>query len=117
MTRVERLEAGPFVEGCRVRVEQPKLPAMTWEVTDYERGRAFSWTAKRPGLTSVASHEVAAAGERRTRVTLRIEQSGWLAWAVRPFYGGLTRRYMRMEAEGLKRRAEGGGGSGAAAQN
>jgi hypothetical protein len=42
-----------------------------------------------------------------SKVTLWIEQTGLLAPVLALFYKGLTRRYVRTEAEGLKRRCEG----------
>ncbi|WP_202513189.1 hypothetical protein [Streptomyces sp. SID3343] len=38
--------------------------------------------------------------------TLTLQQSGLLAPVVGMLAGGLTRRYLRMEAEGLKQRSE-----------
>jgi hypothetical protein len=43
-------------------------------------------------------------------VTLSLEWSGWLAPLIRLLYGGLSRRYVDAEAEGLKRRCEAAGG-------
>ena len=40
------------------------------------------------------------------RVTLQIVQAGRLARLARLLYGGLTQRYMRIEAEELKRHTE-----------
>ena len=106
VSRVERLEAGAFGKGSRARVSQPKLQAMIWTVTEFEPERSFTWTASAPGITSVGGHHLAASGDARVTVTLTMRQTGALAPIVGLLYGNLTRRYMSMEAEGLKRRAE-----------
>jgi uncharacterized protein YndB with AHSA1/START domain len=106
VTRVERLEAGPFGKGSRVRVTQPKLQTMVWTVTEFEPERSFTWTASAPGITSVGGHHLAASGDGRVTVTLAMHQTGALAPIIGMLYGNLTRRYISMEAQGLKRRTE-----------
>ena len=71
-----------------------------------EPGRSFEWTNVTPGLTSVGRHRVDASGAAGSRVTLSIAWSGVLAPLIRALYGGLSRRYVDTEAEGLKRRCE-----------
>jgi hypothetical protein len=57
-------------------------------------------------VTTEADHELVATPDGTT-VTLRIRQSGWLS-GVSGFLGGSAiRRYMDMEAAGLKARCEG----------
>lgn len=101
---VEPQAPGPLALGSRYRVRQPKLPAAVWEVTELEPGRSFTWTSRSPGLKTTAVHALAD-HEGGTKVTLGIEQSGPLAFLALPF-ASLTRRYVAMEAAGLKRRAE-----------
>ncbi|PVZ14815.1 SRPBCC family protein [Actinomycetospora cinnamomea] len=111
MTRVRLLDGGPLRVGARVRVEQPWLPPATWEVTELEPGRSFTWAAPAPGLRSVAWHAVEPLGESRSRVTLGIRQSGPLG-LVATLAGPLTRRYVDTEIAGLVRAAvEAAGGS------
>jgi uncharacterized membrane protein len=106
MRRVERLDEGPFVPGCRVRISQPRLPPVTWQVSDVVPGRCFTWVASTPGLTSTAEHHVAPTPDGASTVTLRLQQRGLLAPALRAVTSGLTERYLRLEAEGLKRESE-----------
>lgn len=106
VTRVERLDERPFGAGSRARVRQPRLPVAVWTVTAFETGRYFEWHNAGPGLKSVGGHRVEAAGRTASRVTLSIDWSGPLAPLVRLFYGKLSRRYVEMEAQGLKRRCE-----------
>ena len=58
MTRVRVLDGGELRVGSRVRVEQPRLPTATWEVTELEPGRSYTWASPAPGLQSVAWHAV-----------------------------------------------------------
>lgn len=95
--------------GSTVRLKQPRLPAMVWRVTEVEPGRSFDWTASSLGVTTEAGHRIEAMGDdrNRSRVTLSIAQTGPLAGLVGWLLGSQTRRYVELEAEGLKRRAEG----------
>jgi hypothetical protein len=88
-----------------VRLEQPKLPEGTWDITVWDAPSYFEWTQKTSGITSVAGHRVEALGAGRARLTLTLEMRGILI-PVALFYKGLTNRYMNLEAEGMKRAAE-----------
>jgi carbon monoxide dehydrogenase subunit G len=104
---VERLDSGPFALGSRALVRQPRLRPATFEVTALEPGRSFTWVTRSTGLAAIATHEITHAPSG-SRVTLGLDFSGLalvlIGWWVR----GLSTRYMDIEAEGLKRRAEGG---------
>lgn len=50
----------------------------------------------------------------RARVTLSVTFTGPLAGVIAWLYGGLTNRYVAMEADGLRRRAEATPATGAA---
>lgn len=107
MTRVEPRDRGALGTGSRVRVKQPRLATALFEITDWRPGRGFDWVAHSPGITAVATHVIEPRGDG-ARVTLSLDFRGPLARLVAWWFGGLTRRYVRMEAEGLKRRAEAG---------
>jgi uncharacterized protein YndB with AHSA1/START domain len=107
MTKVERLDAGDLAVGARVRIRQPRLPVVVWQVSALEPGGYFAWSNKSPGASTVAGHRVAPNGAG-SRVTLSIDQRGWIVPILRLFFGGLTRRYVEMEANGLKAAAEAG---------
>ena len=106
MTSVQRLDEGPFAVGSRARVRQPKLPAAVWEVVELEPAVSFSWTAKTPGITSTAEHRLTPRPGGGVGVTLSIRQTGPLSPFVALFTSRITRRYVQMEADGLKRRCE-----------
>jgi hypothetical protein len=103
---VERLDSGPFGMASRAKVTQPRLPRVVWEVSGLVEGRSFEWETSNLGMKTVASHELLPTGERSCRLLLSLEQKGPLAGLIHLLYGGLTRRYLRIESEGLKRRCE-----------
>ncbi len=106
VTRVERLDEGPFQVGTTTRIKQPKFPPAVWRVTELEPGQSFSWTARGPGVTTLAGHRIAPRSNG-AEVTLSIRQTGPLAWLAGLITARLTKRYVRTEANGLKRRSEG----------
>jgi uncharacterized membrane protein len=93
--------------GARARIKQPRTPALTWTVTELDEGRAFVWEASSPGVNTVGTHAVSGAGDHGgSTLTLGLQQSGPLAWLVGALTGARTRRYVQLEADGLKRAAE-----------
>lgn len=104
---VELLTPAPITTGSRVRLRQPKLPEGIWDVTAWDAPSFFEWTQQSGGMTSVAGHRVESLGEGRTRLTLTLDMRGLLIPIVAVFFRGLTNRYMTLEAEGMKRAAEG----------
>src|SRR4051794_6249973 len=96
------------VEGARVRIRQPKLPTVTWQVATVEPGRSWSWESRAPGVHTVAMHTLEPLDAHRTRVRQAIEQKGPLAPISGWIYAKLTRSYLAMEAAGLKQRWEAG---------
>jgi hypothetical protein len=107
MRRLEVLGGGPLGSGSRVRIEQPRLPPAVWRVTAFEPAREFTWVAGAPLLTTVASHQIEPRPAGGSIVTMTLEQKGPLWWPFGWLTKGLTRRYVEMERDGLKRRAEG----------
>ena len=106
MTSVEIVGGGPFAEGTQAKVKQPKLPAAVWTVTRHDPPRSFRWEATSVGLRSMGDHAVRPAGEARSVATLTFEQRGPLGALTGLLFGRLIRRYVDIEAEGLKRRSE-----------
>ncbi|MCX4385878.1 SRPBCC family protein [Micromonospora peucetia] len=104
--RAARRERGPLAVGATARLEQPKLRPAVWRVTELTEGRSFSWESRSPGVRSLGEHRVLSLPDGRSRVELAVTQSGPLAGPVGWLYGDLLRRYLRMEADGLRRRCE-----------
>ena len=92
---------GPMEAGSRAKVRQPKLPAVTWTVTEVVPGRSFTWETTGPGSRATGWHEVTPAGADSCEVRLALEQAGPLGSLVGLLYRGLTKRYVQMEADGL----------------
>jgi uncharacterized protein YndB with AHSA1/START domain len=108
ISSAEPLDGAPLALGHRVRIKQPKMPAMVWRVSELEPERSFAWTAKSGGVETTAVHQLLDASTGGVSVRLAIDERGPLAPLARLLVGRLGRRYVQMEAEGLKRRAEGG---------
>ena len=97
--------AGPLHEGATVVIKQPRVAEMIWQVTDFRPLRGFTWETSGPGFKTVARHEIEGRG-RATTARLVIEQTGLVAMLIGPFIKGMTKRYVAMEAAGLKQRSE-----------
>ena len=105
VTSVKRLGDAPFAVGTKVLIRQPKFPPALWKVTAIEPQRTFTWVSTAPGLRVVGRHSVApiAGG---SRATLSLEMHGLFASAFGRLTGGITERYIALEANGLKARSE-----------
>ncbi len=106
---VQRIVAldGPGIEvGKRFRIKQPGMPKLVWQVTAVEPGVSWTWRQRSLGSTAVAVHEVEAKDATSTLVRQRIEQRGPLGALVGALMRRTTRRYLELEAQGLKRRSE-----------
>ena len=96
---------GELRTGAHARVKQPRLPVGEWTVDQVVPGRSFLWSSTSRGVRTVADHVVEPSGDG-TRVTLVLRQSGPLAGLARLLFGGMIRRNVQLEAQGLKREVE-----------
>jgi uncharacterized protein YndB with AHSA1/START domain len=106
---VERIMAldGPGIDiGKRFAIKQPRFPKLVWEVTAVEPGVAWTWRQYSPGGTTLATHEVVARNGGGTLVRQRIDQRGPIGVTVGVLTRRLTKRYLELEAQGLKARSE-----------
>lgn len=106
MTSVSKASAGPMQVGSEVSIKQPKLPRMTWTVTELTDCSRFVWQTTTPGVTTVAGHEIHDPSNNTSRLRLVVDQVGPMGWLTGRVAAGLTRRYIDLEAAGLKSRAE-----------
>ena len=115
--RVSPLDAPALAVGHRYEIRQPRFPRLVWTVTEFDPGRSWTWRQRSPGSTTAAVHEVVPlAGGRRTLVRQQIDQRGPGGVLVGLLARGLTRRYLQMEADGLKWASEAAASADAAAQ-
>jgi uncharacterized membrane protein len=108
MREVTWLDGTTMEVGSRARVEQPGIPALVWEVSEVEPGSSFTWGASSPGISTFAAHQLKPIGPSRVEVTIGIRLSGPLAPIVGFLSGRRTKRFVQMEAAGLKARSESG---------
>lgn len=106
MSTVEHLGGGELREGSTVRIKQPRLPRLDWRVTTFEPMHSFMWTTSAMGVTTQADHVISSQTDGIVAVTLRITSTGLLSGVTSRLSAALTRRYLAMEADGLKRRCE-----------
>lgn len=104
MDRIERLDADPFGVGSKARVRQPRGQPMIWTVTELEPERSFTWGASTTGVRIDATHRLTQR-DGQVHAVLGLSTTGWLAPVVMPLIGERIRGYVRMEAEGLKKRS------------
>ena len=104
VTRIERLERGRLGVGSRARIWQPKLRPAVWEVTELVDGRSFTWVTRAPGVRVIATHGVEGT-PAGTRATLSLRFAGPLGWLVALVTRGINRRYLALEAQGLRERS------------
>ncbi|SCF17513.1 Polyketide cyclase / dehydrase and lipid transport [Micromonospora viridifaciens] len=111
MSAVAPLDGPELRPGHRFRIRQPGLPTTVWRVREVTAGTSFAWDAHAPGVHTVAHHRVdpQADGTIRIRIRIGIRQTGAVAWLVAALTATRTRRYLRMEAAGLKAAAEAAG--------
>jgi len=102
--RVEPLDGATIAAGRRYRIAARGVPPAIWRVTELDEGRSFHW-ATTSGIRITAGHAIEADGSR-SKVMLSIATRGVLAALFGPPIALLSRRNMRLEAEGLKRRSE-----------
>lgn len=108
VTQVEQLQGAGVALGGKVRIKQPRMPGLVWEITEVQPGESFTWQSARGGVTTVASHVLTTTGADRVAVTLGVRHFGPLAPVAGLLASRTTRRYVQMEADGLKRSCESG---------
>src|SRR5262252_9960373 len=103
-TSVELVD-GPMRLGAKARIRQRRLPTVVWEVTKWEPGHSWTWTTTSPGARTEASHVLTRVGHR-TIAEQSITSSGPIGRLAAFVWRSLTRRYLAIEATGLKQRSE-----------
>lgn len=104
MSKVERLDSGPFGPDSSVRIKLVGFPATPWRVTQFDDGRSFTWVAQ-SGPRVTATHTVEPDGNG-TKLTLSIDTSGAVALVFAPVLRWVSPRNIKREAAGLKAHCE-----------
>lgn len=104
ITKIERLDPGPLRVGSRARVWQPRFPPALWTVTAMDE-HGFTWVSAGVGFRVTGHHRVEPHG-RGSRATLSLTHEGLVGRLIARLTAGITRRYIALEAQGLKARAE-----------
>lgn len=105
VSRITRLDTGPFDVGSTARIKQPGFPETEWRVTALTKGEGFTWETRNFGIRTIATHELLPSGTDTTSL-LRIEMSGItlriLSLLIRP----AVRKALEQENTGLKAACE-----------
>jgi hypothetical protein len=103
-----RLEPpGSLALGSTAEIKQPRFPRVRWTVTDLDAGRSWRWANRSAGAHTMAGHGLTPLTDGRTRVDLWIDQRGVLGRPIGWLARRTSRRYLRMEADGLQHRSTG----------
>ncbi|HEY7051240.1 MAG TPA: SRPBCC family protein [Mycobacterium sp.] len=106
MTRIVAADGPGLAVGKRFEIKQPRLPKLVWTVTDVTPGVSWTWVQHSPGGTTSARHEVSALPGDRALVRQELDQTGVIGAVVARLMLRTTKRYLALEGEGLKARAE-----------
>lgn len=105
ITSLKLLDAGGLRVGSRARIKQPSIPPVLWTVTELQPGLEFTWRAS--GLMPTKGvHRVEPDGDG-SMVTLSVAQSGIFSVLAGWWLNRVNNKFLDMEMNGLKRRAEG----------
>jgi hypothetical protein len=106
ITSIQLLDSAPLRIGSRASVHQPGLPAGIWQITHLDPACGiFNWATHSLGVNVIGCHLIEPAGSG-ARAILWLEFTGFLAPVFVWLLHGQNRRYVSMEAAGLKRRSE-----------
>jgi uncharacterized membrane protein len=103
---VTPLDGSGLAVGRRFEIRQPRFPKLVWQVTEVEPGVSWTWRQRSFGATTLAAHEIVPNGAARTVVRQHLEQRGPIGWLVGHLTRRMTKRYLALEADGLKARSE-----------
>lgn len=107
VTGLVALDAPGIEVGRRFEIKQPGLPPLVWEVTEVDPGTSWTWRQKSPGGTTTASHQLESRSDGGTLVRQQIDQRGPVGTLIGVLMRRKTRRFLDLEARGLKAQSEG----------
>jgi uncharacterized membrane protein len=92
--------------GKRFSIKQPGMSTLVWKVTEIDPGSSWTWVQRSPGVDVSARHWVIPRPYGRTLVRQELEQGGPLGALVGRMMRRKTKRFLQLEAHGLKTRCE-----------
>jgi uncharacterized membrane protein len=92
--------------GRRFAIKQPGMQKLVWKVTEIDPGSSWTWVQRTPGVLVIARHNVSAQPGGRTLVRQQLDQRGVLGALVGRLMVKKTKRFLELEAQGLKARSE-----------
>jgi Polyketide cyclase / dehydrase and lipid transport len=106
VTRLVALDGPGLAVGKRFEIKQPRMPKLVWEVTEVDPGTSWTWVQRSPGGSTSARHDVLARADGHTLVRQQLDQRGAVGALIGRLVHGMTKRYLDLEAQGLKARSE-----------
>lgn len=106
VTSLVGLDGSGLAAGRRFAIKQPGMSKLVWKVTEIAPGRSWTWVQSSPGARVTARHDVIAQPGGRTLVRQQLDQGGALGALVGRLMAKKTKRFLQLEAQGLKARAE-----------
>ena len=92
--------------GKRFAIKQPGMSKLVWKVTEVDPGSTWTWVQRSPGVRVSARHWVIPQPGGRTLVRQQLDQGGVLGALVGRLMVKKTKRFLELEAQGLKARSE-----------
>jgi uncharacterized membrane protein len=100
------LDGPALAVGKRFAIKQPGMAKLVWTVTEIDPGSSWTWVQRAPGSLVTARHDVIAQPGARTLVRQQLDQGGPLGALVGRLMVKKTKRFLELEAQGLKARSE-----------
>ncbi len=106
VTSLVGLDGAALAVGRRFAIKQPGMQKLVWKVTEIDPGSSWTWVQRSPGVLVTARHYVTAQAGGRTLVRQQLDQGGVLGALVGRLMVKKTKRFLELEAQGLKARSE-----------
>jgi len=106
VTSLIGLDGPALAVGRRFAIKQPGMQKLVWRATEIDPGSSWTWVQRSPGVLVSARHDVIARPGGRTLVRQQLDQRGVLGALVGRLMVKKTKRFLELEAQGLKARSE-----------
>jgi uncharacterized membrane protein len=106
VTSLIGLDGAALAVGRRFAIKQPGMQKLVWRVTEIDPGSSWTWVQRSPSVLVSARHDVIAQPGGRTLVRQQLDQRGVLGAFVGRLMVKKTKRFLELEAQGLKARSE-----------